>query len=211
MSKQVALVQVDLETLSLHPTNAIVPAIAIHIAVLEQAGELVKLVKEFNATTYPSIDQQLGMGRQIDINTMLWWFKQEKVAQLDTFGPHTDGRGSDVKQALVDLTNIVAEQVGSAEVFWLASQPDLDITNLRSLFQQCETQPPFAHWQCHNQRTLRMMAFGEQKPERDEKAYPPHIAAADAKWQNMVLIQAMNTPGSKGAEALRTFFGLTGS
>lgn len=204
--KQATLIQFDIETLSLHPTNAVVGEIGIHAQRLMFDGRRVELVEDGLISVLLDMGEQQRTGRELDIDTIQWWLKQNETARNIMADPHDRKRVFDAVQtvdAFVRKHMDIAEVKGS-KVFILSSAPAFDMTNVRSLYEAAGMEHPWQHWQEHSQRTLRKLCNPETIPPRSVEEFL-HGGASDAEYQNKVLVAQMNSSDA-GAIALQQFF-----
>ena len=85
---------IDCETLSLRP-NAVV--VSIGWCLFEFDGTI-----NAAGVIYPSMDEQLALGRDVDISTVQWWMKQEDAARDALL---VEGRVS-VRDAMTELAKL---------------------------------------------------------------------------------------------------------
>jgi hypothetical protein len=206
--KHAFLIQFDIESLSLHPTNAVVGEVGISVMhIVNDNGEL--------SETHRSRSIKLNMqeqadkyGRQVDIDTVQWWLKQGEAprkAMADIFMRLSLGDGIHAIEAFIRPFLQEALSYG-VEAFILSSAPAFDMTNIHSLYHHIGGSAPWAHWQEHSQRTLRWLAPVEAHPTRTV-GNEAHRGEDDAAWQNNVLYHLMQADTYYG-RALRGFFKL---
>ena len=206
--KHAFLIQFDIESLSLHPTNAVVGEIGINaMHIVNDNGELSK--------THQSRSIRLNMqeqvdkyGRQVDIDTVRWWLKQDEAprrAMADNSTRINLMGGVNRMDTFVRPYLQEALSYG-VEAFILSSAPAFDMTNIHSLYHLAGWSAPWSHWQEHSQRTLRWLAPKEALPTRTI-GNEAHRGADDAEWQNNVLYHLMQADTYYG-RALRGFFKL---
>lgn len=205
--KRATLIQFDIETLSLHPTNAVVGEIGIHVdhLFLDTEGR-VRVGSDALISVLLDMEEQQRLGRELDIGTIQWWLKQNATARNVMAVPHDRKRVFDTIQAVDTFVRKhmdIAEVKGS-KVFILSSAPAFDMTNVRSLYEAAGMEHPWQHWQEHSQRTLRKLCKSETIPPRSAEEFA-HGGASDAEYQNKVLVAQMNSSDA-GAIALRQFF-----
>ena len=206
--KHAFLIQFDIESLSLHPTNAVVGEVGISaMHIVNDNGEL--------SGTHQSRSILLNMqeqadihGRQIDIDTVQWWLKQDEAprkAMAETFGRKSLFEGV---QCIDEFVRQVMQEALSygVEAFILSSAPAFDMTNIHSLYHLFGSSVPWSHWQEHSQRTLRWLAPAEAHPTRTI-GNEAHRGEDDARWQNEVLYLLMRNETDYG-RTLRRFFKL---
>lgn len=206
--KHAFLIQFDIESLSLHPTNAVVGEVGISaMHIVNDNGELSETNKSYSIRL--NMQEQVDKyGRQVDIDTVQWWLKQDEA-------PRRAMADSSLRLALIGGVNRMDAFVRpylqealsyGVEAFILSSAPAFDMTNIHSLYQQADMSAPWSHWQEHSQRTLRWFAPKESHPTR-AIGNEAHRGVDDAVWQNNVLYHLMQADTDYG-RALRGFFKL---
>lgn len=205
--KRATLIQFDIETLSLHPTNAVVGEIGIHVDHLFLDTESrVRVGSDGLISVLLDMGEQQRTGRELDIDTIQWWLKQNETARNIMADPHDRKYVFDAIQTVDTFVRKhmdIAEVKGS-KVFILSSAPAFDMTNVRSLYEAAGMEHPWQHWQEHSQRTLRKLCNPETIPPRSAEEFL-HGGASDAEYQNKVLVAQMNS-NDAGAIALQQFF-----
>ena len=208
MTNRAFLIQFDIESLSLHPTNAVVGEVGISVMyIVNNNGELSEThqSRSIKLDMREQVDQY---GRQIDIDTVQWWLKQDEAprqAMADNFMRFSLADGVQRMDAFV---RPFLQEAASydAEAFILSSAPAFDMTNIHSLYHHISWSAPWTHWQEHSQRTLRWLAPKEAHPIRTIGS-EAHRGEDDAAWQNNVLYHLMQGDTDYG-RALRRFFKL---
>lgn len=205
--KWATLIQFDIETLSLHPTNAVVGEIGIHVDHLFlDTEDKVRVGSDGLISVLLDMKEQQTSGRLLDIDTIQWWLKQNEIARSVMADPHDRKHVFDAIQTVDTFVRKhmdIAEVKGS-KVFILSSAPAFDMTNVRSLYEAAGMEHPWQHWQEHSQRTLRKLCNPETIPPRSAEEFL-HGGASDAEYQNKVLVAQMNSSDA-GAIALQQFF-----
>lgn len=195
---EAVLIQFDLETLALHPTKAIVPTVGVDIAVLDASSGVVEVVKRENELFRLNITAQQRGGRVFDEDTLRWWFARGDDARQDLL--------VQAPNKLLDELSILAsfmnQYAGAERVFVMCSAPDLDLSNLRDLLSMYHIELHFDFWQYHNQRTIRHMGCDKLPRHEDES----HRADYDAKYQNDVIINALQNGSPEVRHCLTNFF-----
>lgn len=195
---EAVLIQFDLETLSLHPTHAIVPTVGVDIAVLDASSGKVEVVKRETELFRLNITEQQWGGRAINEDTLRWWFAQSDEARRDVLTPAPNKLLDELK----NLASFMNQYAGDRRVFVMCSAPDLDLSNLRNLLDTYGIELHFEFWQYHNQRTIRHMGCDKIPRPADES----HRADHDAKYQNDVLINALQNGTPEVRHCLTNFF-----
>lgn len=200
--KIATLVQFDLETLSLHPTHAIVASIGIDALRLSLHDGVVDVEAHDNVCFHLDMHRQQMDGRRIDIDTLQWWLEQDDIARK--IMAQKDGRLT-VAEAINNIDAFVrSNALKDSRVFVLSSAVGFDMTNIRNLYSSVGYEPSWAHYQEHSQRTLRQLCPKDLLPERGSIA---HTADGDAEWQNYVLYSIMRQDAHAASrDALRGFF-----
>lgn len=205
--KRATLIQFDIETLSLHPTNAVVGEIGIHVGHLFlDTEDKVRVGSDGLISVLLDMKEQQTSGRLLDIDTIQWWLKQNEAARNVMAVVHDRKRVFDAVQAVDTFVRKHMDRAYAREnpVFILSSAPAFDMTNVRSLYEAAGMEHPWQHWQEHSQRTLRKLCNPETIPPRSAEEFL-HGGASDAAYQNKVLVAQMNS-NDAGAIALQQFF-----
>lgn len=175
------LIHIDLETLALHPTEAVVLDIGIVADTYTVSNGIVNAdsVERRTYTLTPSLQEQLNKNRLVTADTLLWWFRQ------DTEAREAIACSQETAEPLAfvanDLYNIFCDLTKGVDKVWvLASAPSLDLELVKSLMAEYNKKPKWFHWQELNQRTLRHLAAPSMLPARDSFA---HDALNDALYQ----------------------------
>lgn len=203
--KRATLIQFDIETLSLHPTNAVVGEIGIHVLHLSHDDEGVHTESDAMLSILLDMEAQQRLGRKIDTDTIQWWLNQNEKARAVM--ARRAGRVA-IIEAIIDVDTFVRKHLevaaeNDSRVFILSSAPAFDLTNIRSLYAAAKMEHPWQHWQEHSQRTLRKIGGHKNIPARVMGF--EHGGMADAVYQNDVLLAQMNSSDA-GAIALQQFF-----
>lgn len=199
---RVAMVQIDIETLSLDRSQAVVLEIgaAAHFPTPDNCG--------INAPytsfgVHLDVAEQLGMGRIADWDTMRWWLQQNDNARQVV----TNATRVGVADAMQQFTRWFKHvTLHSDAIYVMASVPAFDLGNVRSLLQ-ATNQPVLWHdFDEHSQRTLRHLcpAFAYVNPR-----LTLHCAEHDAILQNEKLLAIMQSDTHAASYALKHFFKLT--
>lgn len=206
--KHAFLIQFDIESLSLHPTNAVVGEVGISMMRIVNDDTGLSATQQSRSILLNMQEQIDQYGRQVDIDTVQWWLKQDEAprkAMADKF----------MRLSLVDGVRRIDEVVRpflqealsyGVEAFILSSAPMFDLTNIHNMYHQAGLSAPWAHWQEHSQRTLRWLAPKEAHPTRTI-GNEAHRGEDDARWQNEVLYRLMWNEADYG-RTLRRFFKL---
>lgn len=206
--KRATLIQFDIETLSLHSTNAVVGEIGIHVdhLFLDTDGR-VRVGSDSLMSVLLDMEEQQHLGRELDIKTIQWWLNQNEAARNVMAIVHDRKRIFDAIQTVDAFVRKHMDIAYAREnpVFILSSAPAFDMTNVRSLYEAAGMEHPWQHWQEHSQRTLRKLCNPETIPQRNSKNNFEHGGASDAEYQNKVLVAQMNS-NDAGAIALQQFF-----
>lgn len=206
--KHAFLIQFDIESLSLHPTNAVVGEVGISMMHIVNDGGELSATQQSRSILLNMQEQIDQYGRQVDIDTVQWWLKQDEAprkAMAEKF----------MRLSLVEGVRRIDEAVRpflqealsyGVEAFILSSAPMFDLLNIHSLYRQAGLSAPWPHWQEHSQRTLRWLAPKEVHPTRTI-GNEAHRGEDDARWQNEVLYRLMWNEADYG-RTLRRFFKL---
>lgn len=206
--KRATLIQFDIETLSVHPTNAVVAEIGVHVLHLhtDSSGRVVVGTSDSISVLFDMEEQQMN-GRRIDIETIQWWLGQNHGSRMRM--SQRQGRVK-LQTGMFKIDGFVREHIHQAEldgsmVYILASST-IDLPNIKALYDQSGMDEPWPHQQEHSQRTLRGLCNRSKLPERATGTH--HSGEDDAEWQNHILLHIMNMEDDVACYALRQFFNL---
>lgn len=206
--KRATLIQFDIETLSLHPTNAVVAEIGAHVLHLHTAsdGRVMVGASDSISVLFDMEEQQMN-GRRIDIEIIQWWLGQNRDARMRM--SQRQGRVK-LQTGMFKIDGFVREHIRQAELdgsmVYILSSSTFDLTNIKTMYAQSGMDEPWLHHQEHNQRTLRWLCNHNKLPERTTGT--PHSGEEDAKWQNHTLLHILNMEDDVACYALRQFFNL---
>ncbi|HET8688409.1 MAG TPA: 3'-5' exonuclease [Methanosarcina sp.] len=113
------------------------------------------------------VDEQIGIDRHIQQETMDWWAKQADDVREEAFSE--SGRTA-LEETYKQLNRFVA---GAGNIW--AQGPHFDIVILENLYLQKEWPTPWQFWQIRDSRTL----FGTHGDPRDKNAKGAHNALED--------------------------------
>lgn len=164
---------IDIETLDIEPTAAIV---AIGAVTFNPRGDSIANEDEFSIT----IDQRSNEahGRSVSEKTLIWWSNQSAEAQASVFqGPHTE-----LSDALRQFTKWVNRLSPTCTRVW-AKDPDFDIAILSHACRTLNIMWPFAFWEARSVRTAMEMAYPMGDFPIIKASGPKHDALVDARVQ----------------------------
>ncbi len=124
-----------------------------------------------------SIDSNLDLGRRIQEDTLLWWFKQDIAAQ-SVF--HEDKTA--LNQALEDFS----DWVGSDDYEVWSNGADFDIPMLAHAYAQIQMEAPWKFWASNCFRTYKKLPGAKAIAGTVPFAGVKHNALADAVHQAQV-------------------------
>lgn len=199
----VVIIQLDIETLSLHPTEALLAEVGMDIKEVCITDGRVQTRTVFNGGYHLDMDEQLADGRSMDLNTVQWWLRQSSPTRL-SIGMEQGRVGN--RFAAEAISNHINAACYDREAVILASAPDFDFPNLRAWLARYGGGIDLPYYKWHSQRTLRAMCAS--LPERDTARYPKHGGASDAAWQTDALLHVMEHGQDYERAMLRRFFSL---
>ncbi|MBS0454031.1 MAG: 3'-5' exoribonuclease [Proteobacteria bacterium] len=116
-----------------------------------------------------SIDSNLDLGRRIQEDTLMWWFKQDAAAQKVFNEPKVS-----LESALVDLS----DWIGTTDYLVWSNGADFDIPMLAHAYSQIMVEVPWKPYSARCMRTYKNLPGADRV--RIEKAGISHNALADA-------------------------------
>lgn len=176
-------VMVDLETLGTAADSAILSIGAVRFDLssdeIDDAG--------FYASI--SIDSNLGLGRRIQEDTLIWWLKQSAAAQAVFHEP---------KQTLESALTEFAEWAHDGNIVMWSNGADFDIPMLAHAYTQHGMERPWLFWNSRCVRTYKTLP--STKDVSVARLGTHHNALHDAIYQAR-LVQAIfkTLKGKKGA------------
>lgn len=167
---------IDLETLSVLPDAVVLTLAAVKFNPHNCVGIVDQLYFKF------SVDEQLAVGRNIDMDTLNWWSNQPPEVYLEAMSD--DGRIG-VAPGLVQLTKFL---VGVNDIW--CQGPVFDIVILENMFRQNQLHVPWQYWQIRDSRTLfKFLDFDPRSDIRKTSSSAHHNALDDACTQAMAVQQ----------------------
>lgn len=128
-----------------------------------------------------SVDEQIGLGRHVDDNTVAWWATQAEDVRDEALSEHD-------RISLEQFTKELNKFIVGARWIW-AQGPVFDIVILENLYRQLGKPAPWQYWQIRDSRTL-LSTLGDP---RDKNKAGLHNALEDCVSQ---------------AQAIQKMFGL---
>jgi hypothetical protein len=167
-------VQIDLETLSLNPSNCVVMTAAAVAYNYEK--------RVFHCAKWAlDVDEQMRKGRQIESAALVWWFQQSEEARKEQCAI-AHGIGIDqFEDELYDFWSVITNEYGveADDIYPMSNAASFDIAILDGML---ENRP----WLYRNVMCWRTLgtAYKEIVDWDLRLAYvTPHTAISDAKWQ----------------------------
>lgn len=195
------LLQLDIETLSLHPCNALITEIGAHVMVLDEKLNVIHDEKQSHQLL---LETQQQLGREIDVSTVQWWLKQSDEAREPL--TQNENRIHPVT-ALTHINEMLENAKTKAGVdsivTVLASAADFDFPNIQSLAKSFNIRMSWSFMDQHSQRTLRFMVPKSQRLERPADSIH-HNGGDDAEYQNKVLLDLLQNKNQ--ANFFKNFF-----
>lgn len=129
------------------------------------------------------VDQQTGLGRNVQEDTLNWWMNQAEDVREEAFG--TDGR---VK--LEEMYRELNKFLVGVDCIW-AQGPAFDIVILENIYRQMGWPTPWQFWQIRDSRTL----FSVHGDPREKNKAGLHNALEDCVSQAKGVQQIYNRLG----------------
>jgi len=164
---------IDLECLSTRP-DCVVLSIGACLFNPQGQGVLDQI------TIFPSVDEQLMLGRHVDDATLEWWGKQSLEAREEAF---SDNNRVSFRDAILAVKAFYWPR---ADRIW-AHGSCFDVTIMENCFRQLEINIPWPYWQVRDTRTLYELA---QVSLKDNDFVTSHRAVDDAIRQAVVVQNA---------------------
>lgn len=135
-------VMIDLETLDLRPSSAILSIGAVRFDI-HQPGHI-----GYRLETHISIQSNMDFGRTISADTLAWWMQQTDAAKLDAFA--NDARNAALDRVLMKLNTFLAVE----DRVW-GNGAAFDNAILADAYRSCKIKPT---WSYKNDMCYRTMA-----------------------------------------------------
>lgn len=150
----------DIETLSTHPSEALILSIGTVPFEITDAGPTFgePLI------VVPDMKEQLLLGRRVDRKTQVWWGNQPGVASDHWLHPQ---QLTDVRSALALLTIELQKGLGYKRIW--ANGIVFDIGNVDNLYRSLGLEPP---WPYNAARDARTVYDNQVCPRKDTPAIP---------------------------------------
>ena len=158
-------IMIDLETLSTRPDATILTFGACKFSPYKQHDITDGIYFRI------SVDEQIGLGRHVDNNTVEWWGRQADDVREEALG---DGD----RISLAQFSQVLNRFIVGADNIW-AQGPVFDIVILENLYRQLGLPCPWQFWQIRDSRTL-LSTHGDP---RDKNKTGLHNALEDAVSQ----------------------------
>lgn len=159
---------IDLETMDNRPTSAITSIACVMFNVDDEATAEFKV----NVDLQSSVD----LGLTLSGETIMWWMKQDKPAQLGLFTP----KPIDAKLALLMLKEFIKSHRANGFTCWTHATFDAPILNYA--FRLIGANSPIHYREHRDIRTLTWLARGKIMGER-KKPDVAHDSLSDARNQ----------------------------
>jgi hypothetical protein len=160
-------VMIDLETLSVTPESVLLTLAAVKFNPHNTVGVTDELYHKLN------VDEQIAQGREVNDDTLLWWFRQPQAVQDDAMSEHDR---ITVKDSLTELTKFL---VGVNDIW--CQGPVFDIVILENLYRSYGMHFPWSYWQIRDSRTLfKFLSYDPRAELRKLNSKAHHNALDDA-------------------------------
>lgn len=133
---------------------------------------------------YPSLEEQLTLGRTVSDSTLEWWSTQDQeiLARALT---------EDNRQSLEDICSAINKFVVGSERIW-AQGPLFDIIILEDMYSNIEHHTNWSYWQISDSRTVFNMTPTDPRKEIQQDL---HDAGEDAYYQAVAVQKAYSMFG----------------
>ena len=168
---------VDIETMDIIPTAAIVSIGAVHFDVAGQGSHESMLEDSFNVNI--SLESNEKFGRTMSASTIEWWLKQSKDAQKSLFRDPLMPLNTALIKYRMWLESKTADR-------YYANDPDFDIVILNNGLKSIGDSSPFAYHQHRSVRTTIELAYPDD-PMPNVEAGTAHDARDDAIKQAIMV------------------------
>lgn len=175
-------IMVDIETMDIEPTAAIVSIGAVHFDVAGQDTQESLIEHSFNVNI--SLESNEKLGRTMSASTIEWWLKQSKDAQKSLFEDPLMPLNTAMLKYRKWLESKNADRI-------YANDPDFDLVILNSAFKTINDRSPFAYHQHRSVRTAIEDAFPDD-PMPNVETGTRHSARDDAIKQAIMVQHCWN-------------------
>lgn len=163
---------VDIETLDVEPTAAVVALAAVVFDPRSTTDD-----NEFAVTI--SKRSNIDQGRSVSQSTLEWWNAQDLAAKAAVFN---NPNQTDLRSAMVRFASWCNRLRPTCTRIW-AKDPDFDVVILRETFKTLGIFWPFKFWEARSCRTAMEMAYPEGDFPMVEVDGPLHDPLVDCKKQ----------------------------
>jgi len=170
-------IMVDIETMDVIPTAAIVSIGAVHFDVAGKDSHESLAKHSFNVNI--SLESNEKFGRTMSASTIEWWLKQSKDAQKSLFRDPLMPLNTALLKYRMWLESKTADR-------YYANDPDFDIVILNHAFKSINDNSPFAYHQHRSLRTTIELAYPDD-PMPNVESGTAHDARDDAIKQAIMV------------------------
>lgn len=177
---------IDTETAGLPPTGALMSIGAVFFDLKTRT-----MGPTFNRSIH--LATSVREGGTIDASTFLWWLGQSDAAR----GAVRYG-GLDIRKALQEFSDWIAETCPHSEVRVWGNSPSFDMVIVGGAYKRCEMPTPWSWYHERDFRTVRAM-YPAIEYDVKAKGDGAHNALADAQFQveHLFKIADRNKKGSE--------------
>lgn len=168
---------IDIETLGSKPDGAIA-SIGVALFNFLQPGSTARGWRV-------DIQSCLDVGLKIDLDTCLWWMKQDDVSRREIY---TERSRKPITEALSGLARFIAKHGGGYEYEVWSRGPDYDLTILETAYERIGLEAP---WGFRNKRDVRSVLAVCGDEIADTRTAGRHTARGDCLTQIVHLQRAV--------------------
>jgi len=183
---------IDLETLDTKPSAVVlsIGAVVWETFYSETDGLTYEIKDRF--LRVPVIQEQLDIGRTVSQSTLMWWQRQDSIAQQEAFNPvrQSCARVCEELKMLADKYQYPANGGEPINAFW-ASPVAFDLPIWEDFAFRMGGNVPWRYNQRYDVRTVAREANLSAKDHEDPKLVGiPHTPVYDCEWQISLLTAA---------------------
>jgi hypothetical protein len=175
-------VMIDIETMSLHPSKALI--LSIGLLEFDPTSTVEGLRIGRHEIILPDIEGQLILGRHVDRDTQKFW--REKPVEARAHWAEYSGERCHIPRVL----DQVREFVSTAKCVW-AKGPQFDLSNLNGLREDVEYKHQLWHYRaprdmrtfCEETAATRLMPRDEEMATKAPFKLIKHEPVSDCIWQ----------------------------
>lgn len=140
---------------------------------------------------YPSISEQVALGREIEDDTLMWWFKQPEEARMNIVNGERQNRVA-IADEFVEWASEQRHLAGGKEFLWFSAYGnDFDYPMVDTLLGKIRTMPWEGYPNYQNKMCLRAVNSIFEKDIVWPEGKTAHTARADARNQALAHISVL--------------------